>query len=129
MSEIREPKYWGEEDDERLTHQTKDEAIEAILDAVDELPEAITIVGFAPMVVDWQFITPLADLIERLDDDGYGGEDGSEITKAMEEAEAAFMAVVKSEYVSYSCEEVTREEVNVGEWIKAHRPDWLEAKS
>lgn len=124
--ETRAVKFWGEADDERLTHRTEDEAIEEILDALEPFPETITIVGFAPMVPDWKFVTPLADIMEQLDDDGYGGEDGSDTTPAMKEAEAAFLAVLKAEYVAWSCEEITRKEVNVAEWIKAHRPDWLE---
>ena len=126
-TEKREPRFWGDGEDEHLTHRTEDEAIEAILDAVDELPETITIVGFAPMIPSWEFITPLSDLLESLDDDGFGGENVSEPTKAMEEAEAVFMAVVKAEYVAYSCEEVTRKEIDVGEWIKTHRPGWLKS--
>ena len=122
MSE-RKIECWDEPDREDLRFSDRDEAIEAILDAMDDpLPEKITICGYARMEVDLSSSDILTDFLERLDED-YGNPDGdlSEPTEAMKEAEKAFLAVIQREYEPWMCEEVCREEVNVSQWIDATR--------
>ena len=133
MSE-REIVFWGWEDDESLSHYDKDEAIEAMLDGMDEpiaaLPETIEVCGFARMEIHPNVLSAdaiLEDALERLDEE-YADPHGEieEPTPAMKTAAEAFVAVIKAEYMVWNCEVVARETVNVREWIKEHRPDWLE---
>ena len=54
---MKEVKYWDKKDSEWLHYKTKDEAIRSILGGIiGELPETITIYGYAPMVVDWSWM-------------------------------------------------------------------------
>jgi len=120
MSE-RKIECWDEPDREDLRFSDRDEAIEAILDAMDDpLPEKITICGYARMKVSLSGI--LEDILERLDEE-YSDPDGNptDPTDAMKKAEADFIAVMEREYEPWMCEEVCREEVNVSEWIEATR--------
>lgn len=121
----KQPDYWGLEDADRLYHDDKDEAIEAILEDMEPEPETIEICGFVTMEINVKGYDPLEDILERLDEE-YGDPDGdpTKPTEAMIEAEKAFLAVIEKEYTSYMCEIVCRETVNVNEWIKEHRPDW-----
>ena len=121
----KQPDYWGLEDADRLYHDDKDEAIEAILEGMEPETETIEICGFTQMDISVSWLSPLEDILERLDEE-YGDPDGdyTKPTEAMKEAEKAFLAVIKKEYTSYMCEVVCRETVNVNEWIKEHRPDW-----
>ena len=43
----------------------------------------------------------------------------------MKAAALAFATVLLREYESWACEIVKRETVNVHDWIKEHRPNWL----
>lgn len=123
----REPVLWGSPDSERLEYTDEDEAIEGILDDIDgQLPERITICGFACMEVIISRLHPLEDCLEALDEEYGNPEDGPDgPTKAMEEAERMFLEILKKEYVPWVCEEVCRKEINVAAWVKENRPDWL----
>lgn len=124
----KEPVLWGSPDDERLEYADEDVAIEAILDGIDgPLPETITICGFARMEVDILRLNPLEDCLETLDEE-YGDPEGeySESTETMKEAERVFLAAIKKEYTTWMCEEVCRKEINVADWVKENRPDWLQ---
>src|ERR1700690_4114385 len=96
--------------------------------SIDHMPETIKVVGYARRIVEPDFLHPLEDLIEWLDEE-YGGEDPSDITEAMKEAEKAFVAVILKEYVPWQMEPVVKEEINVTEWVKANAPEWLEEKN
>jgi hypothetical protein len=130
MSE-REIVFWGAEDDGNLSHEDIDEAIEEVLDGApcgiaDRLP-IITMCGFARMPVSMSTLSPLEHCLEHLDEE-YGDPDGDsdKPTPAMLEAEKVFLAVIQTEYKSWTCEVVERRKINVADWIKEHRPDWLE---
>jgi hypothetical protein len=123
--EQRKPELWDSPEVENLRgYATKDEAIEGILDDLVEKPETIEVCGYAHMVPDFEHYGPLDDVLEALDGE-YAGEAFTEPTQAMKDAEKAFMDVIAKEYFVYNCDEVCRETVNVAEWIKVHRPDWL----
>lgn len=128
MEPNREPELWGSEDDEYLTCTDENEAITYILDgymSIKHLPETITVCGFARMIVNAGVLSPLEDLVEWLDQE-YGGEDFSEITEKMKEAEKVFIAAVLEDYVPWQMEPVIKKEINVQEWIKEHELEWLE---
>lgn len=121
------PVVWGFPDAETLCHTEKYDAIEEILDCLDDpLPETIVVAGFARMEIEvTAFCHPLEALLERLDED-YGDPDGepTKPTATMEEAERVFLEAIKKEYDVWQCQEVCRETINVAEWIEANRPDW-----
>jgi len=125
--------FWGLEDDENLTHTEMDDAIESILDGtgdIKDLPETIEVCGF--VYLDLPSVESLAsrvlgDFIEGLDenysnpDAGYTKETGT-----MKEAAVAFVTTVLEKYKVWACDLVKRETINVREWIKENRSDWLE---
>ena len=125
--------YWDSEDEERLTHTDREEAIESILDDIGKLPEKIEICGFARMKLpeaESLATDVLERLLEGLDED-YGDPEGDYTngTAEMKEAAVKFIATVLDEYVSWACEIVKRETVDVAAWVKKNRPDWLEQQS
>ena len=123
--------FWGQEEDAYLAHTEKDVAIEEILDGMDDinnLPETIEVCGFTRREpsVKHEASYVLESLLERLDDE-YGNPDGgcTEATESMKAAAETFATAVLDEFTSWSCDIVKRETVNVREWIKKNRPDWL----
>lgn len=124
--------FWGLEDDEQLIHTEMDDAIESILDgvdAVDALPKTIEVCGFihSEPNAKSEAAKILAQLLENLDKDY--GDPGGAFTKAtdgMKRAAKVFVITVLEEYTVWACELVKRETINVREWIKENRPDWLE---
>jgi len=134
MSEIdRKIEFWGREEDEHLTHTEMDPAIEEILDGMDNinaLPETIEVCGYAHTEPSSKGINEhvLEHLLEWLDEE-YGDSDKySDPTDGMKEAADTFVAAVLAEYTVWACDLVKKETVNVQEWIKENRPDWLEEK-
>jgi len=129
----RKIEVWGKEDDEQLTHTEMDDAVESILEDMEgdikDLPETIEVCGFAHVVVNVKKEAEgiLERLLEGLYED-YGNPDGdsTDITDTMKEASETFVAAVLEEYTVWACEIIKRETINVQEWIKANRPDWLE---
>lgn len=69
--------------------------------------------------MDWACVGVLDDLLVSLDDD-YGGDEPSEKTSAMLEAEKAFLEVMKKEYMPWRCDIVTRKTIDIAEWRKTH---------
>jgi len=126
-AEGREVVYWGQRDANQLTYTDKDEAIEEILDGIDKFPSTIEICGYAEMRPNWAHYAPLESMLDNLDEE-YGDIDGgyTEPTPDMKKAEEAFMSVIAEEYKPGACEVITQETIDVAEWIKVHRPDWLE---
>lgn len=106
----------------------KDSAIETYLDECDRFPTTLHLYGYARMHAGLGDCgCSLDDLIERLDEE-YGDPDGNydcPITDKMREAEKIFHETVLSEYAPWACEEICEEDVDVQEWIKRNRPDWL----
>ena len=119
--------FWAATDDaEQLYHQTKDECIGAILDdmELEDRTKTLTIYGYAHMepYLDWKSVLSeaLDDMdIEYADPEG----DGAERTDKMIEAAKDFADVMESEYVSWMCECVTEENIDVDTWISENRPD------
>jgi len=126
-AEGREVVYWGQRDANQLTYTDKDEAIEEILDGIDKLPSTIEICGYAEMIPDWAHYAPLESMLDNLYEE-YGDPDGcyTKPTPDMKKAEEAFMSVIAEEYKPGAYEVITQETIDVAEWIKVHRPDWLE---
>ena len=130
----RKIEFWGDKEDEHLTHTEMDEAIESALDGmadINALPETIEICGYARMKPSMKVEAEIAveRLIESLDED-YGDPDGSSSgsTKSMQDAAETFVVAVLKEYKCWACDLVKQETVNVQKWIKGNRPDWLEDK-
>ena len=121
--------YWDHEDQEHLTHEDMDDAIESILDdeAPCPLPRTMKICGYARMAISGEPGT-LEDVLEVLDME-YGDPDGerSDPTPKMKLAEEMFLEVVRSEYEPWMCEIVETREIDVAEWVLEHRPDWFKA--
>ena len=127
----KEAKFWGQEEDERLTYTERDIAIESILDGpITELPETIEVCGFNHIkLTDADSLAEgvLKRFLERLDEE-YSDPDGSytDPTDKMTEASKEFVATVVDEYKVWACELVSSETINVQKWIKENRPEWLE---
>ena len=131
MSEEREIVYWDADGEERLTHDDRDEAIESILENSDQGDGDLEICGYARMALPGT--ERMADeVLEHLFEytleeysDPEGDYDAGQ-TDAMKAAAIKFIEVFKAEYVPWACEIVKRETIDVEEWIKENRPDWLE---
>ena len=122
MPEKRE--YWGGEEEEILTCTTLDEYLEELHDNIEDgdIPETVTACRYeSKELEDWSLRegVVLDDLLERWDEE-YGGEDPTESTQAMKDAEKAFLAVMQAEYNVWQCDIVERREVNFREWTAAH---------
>lgn len=132
----RKPIFWDARDSERLTHDNKDDAIYDALDYMQmidldagkwTLPRTMVVRGMAPMRV--RAGTPerlLEHILEMLDEE-HGDPASSHIsdpTPAMLAAAKALIEVVEREYVSWACEEVTSEAINVREWMAKNAADY-----
>lgn len=134
MEEIRKVEFWDQEDGDILTHTEQDEAIEYILDGlivdVNDLPETLEICGYArkemsDKSLNWDVEYVVESLIERWDEE-YGGDDYTKITDDMKSVAENFINEMKELYIVWQCEIVKKETINVKEWIKENRPNWLE---
>jgi hypothetical protein len=127
MSEERIPERWDTPEAERIMYETEDEAIEGILENIEGLPETIAICGYARMKPNYAHCEPLVDVLDALDQDYGDPDESTEPSAAMVEAERAFIAVIEKEYKVWAMEVVCEKTINVNEWVKTHRPEWLEA--
>src|SRR5688572_25109891 len=120
---MREPVFFTcDLDEERLLHTDPDEAIEEYLDCLGELPESVTVYGFARTEVGEAFRERqgrklLEVLLESLDEI-FG--DPNEATLApppepMNLAARTFVDSVLDHYSAWACDEVTKEAINVRE--------------
>lgn len=129
----REIVFWAvAPGEDELTHETVDEAVEDFIDRWPHearSPESVEVIGYARRVVEDDGMGSLESMLYHLDEElGDPKGDYTTPTPRMVEAAAAFAKVVCSEYVSWQCEEVTRQTVDVREWIRKHHPEWLEAR-
>lgn len=126
--------FWGEPGDEKLTHQSVHDAIEAIIDGLHPVGFAeigqITVHEFASMTAKVPHWSALESLLKSLDEEYANPDgDGTEPTEAMRAAEKAFTAAVLAEYKPWMCEATgSTVTVNALEWVKEHRPDWLQSR-
>ena len=132
MNEKNEIDFWGCEDDEVLTHTEMDVAIEEELDArngIDGLPRTLEICGFVR--ADKPTAESLLDngleyLLEYLDDNYGNPEEYTVPTDTMKEAAKVFVQAVLNEYTVWSCSIVKRKTIDVAQWAKDNRPEWLD---
>jgi len=123
--------FWRAKHDDGPVHDDLGEAIAVWLDGIepDEWPETLEVEGFRKAVVPESFFRDslLTRALEALDEE-FGDPDGgySAPTPGMIEAEAAFIRAVLKEYLVWTCEKTGEiERVNVAEWVRENRPDWL----
>jgi len=129
---------------ETLSDSEPDEAIESyfngrlsarcdvLVTLKEAFGDAITVYGYTRRRLDAGYPDPatiLERVLEDLDEEYGGGDDPSEITPAMTAAVEAFVAVIRSEYVVWQCEQIHRAVVNIEAWVREYRPDWLEPVS
>uniref|UniRef100_A0A6H1ZXB4 Uncharacterized protein n=1 Tax=viral metagenome TaxID=1070528 RepID=A0A6H1ZXB4_9ZZZZ len=121
--------YSCNKDEERLNTNNPDEAIGELLDILPGIfPDKITLYCYSRIKVEESNCNDsLNELIEYLDEE-FGDPEGdpSEITDKMREAEKEFVRVVVSEYTPWACEIVHEEEIDVEEWIRKNRPEWMD---
>jgi hypothetical protein len=120
---MSEAVYWScDLDEEELRHQSIEDAVEAWADLMDgPLPETVEVYGFKRVTVtSLDYARPLELLLETLDED-HGGDEPTNPTPAMLEAEKAFLAVVRAEYVSWACEHCETVTVRVADHVPE---DW-----
>lgn len=129
--EKREPTLWAIGDPETLTHTDMHEAIEEWVENelwesnIYAIPDTVTVTGYARMEISTHLLNPLEHVLEYLDEEFGSPFDSNwtEPTERMKEAEKAFLQVIKEEYVSWACEPVTSETINVRDWISAEMPE------
>ena len=132
MSELREAEYWScSKDNERLTHESIDEAVEWFLSALRPagMPPKVIVYGFARLEImaATHRGDPLEGFLERLDEEHADPDGGCTFpTERMKEAERVFIEAVLAEYVPWGCEQVTEVEIDAMAWVREHRPDWLD---
>lgn len=129
MSEIEKKKavLWdcNGDNEENLSANEPNEAIYCYLDGCEPLPETIELRGYARLSVDpKRFKRVVLENAQEWLDEEYGGEDGHDINTVTEEALDNFISTYIKNYTPWQCEEVSREEINVKEWIEKHNPKW-----
>lgn len=117
-------------EDEQLSRQTIDEAVEDYLDLTEpiEWPVSVAIYAFEPEPLPEDpvgYLGCLHGALERLDENyGHDAYGFPEATDEMKEAEKKFVAVIMSGFEVHSFRQVDTEWVNVREWVESKRPDW-----
>lgn len=121
----------------RLSHTTIDEAVEAYLDGWDVRlwPDTLDVYFYDKEVIDDKVVARTAQAVaefiherfydfERLcDPDDHRGTEPS--TQDIADAEVTVRAI-SSRYEVKSYMNTGSIEVNVAEWVREHRPDWLD---
>ena len=107
-----------------------DDAIESILDEpLEDMPETIEVCGYIPMVPNKTKIAKhvVEHLVEHLEDE-FGNPDGDyvETTDNIKKAAEDLVRTVLEEFTVWACDLVKWKTINVQEWIKENRPEWLE---
>jgi hypothetical protein len=128
---------WGSPAAEVYSLEDLDEAIEHILDAShpDPLDGTIEIVGVTPDTIppehrDGMATILLENLLEWLGEE-CAAPDGEDVKTKPEWSTAAraFVDLVADAYPVYVVHEVVRVVVDVPEWVRQHRPEWLESQT
>jgi hypothetical protein len=127
----KEIEYWDCDDcAERLCHESIDDAIEDYLDGADrsDLSETLEVYGYARMSVDPEkFKEVVLELAGEYLGEEFDGEDGHEQNEEIERAAESFVKTYLENYTPWGCKLVKTEKVNVEEWVKKNRPDWLKS--
>lgn len=126
---MNEAEFWScNSEEEMLTHEDMDEAIEECLDSMDKpWPETIEAHGFARSVVDKKsFIKSVLEYAYDHINEQYDVEDGHEINNEIEKAAEEFVNAYCRNYVTSVCHQVKTEKVHVKAWVASNRPDWIE---
>lgn len=120
--------FWSCQDgDEHLRHTDINDAIEEHLDASQENEGMAKVYGYQREVIKGSDLwDPLESILESLDEEYGDPGEASEPTEGMKKATEEYLAKVAAEYKPWACKIVKEVEVNIQEWIKEHRPDWLE---
>jgi len=121
--------FWDCEDSERLQHETVDDAVEAYLDARSEIISGTIIAkGFARRVVNVESAQNICDDILEGINEEYGDPDADYMcpTPKMLKAAEKLRDIIAREYVSWACEHVATEEIDIAAWIKENAPHWNE---
>jgi Mg2+/Co2+ transporter CorC len=89
--------------------------------------------GYERLKLDVSRLTErmLEQILEDLDDE-YGDPNGGDTkpTTSMKQAAHALVEAIVEDYIVWAHDKVEEHEVDVREWVKTNRPDWLEeAKS
>ena len=126
--------FYGERDSEILIHTNKEEAIEDVLDVLDDLispmPKEIEICAFKRVNVKDKLTNLsgeiLSILLEKLDEE-YGDLEGTETrpSKKMTDASLVFVSSILEDYIPWRCEIFEKEKINCKEWITKNNPEWL----
>ena len=123
MSETRKAELWTCEKGAETFHcRSVQSAVVDFADQVGELPETVTVYGYASKVIevtDWYAERALENLLESLDEEYWSPDDGTEPTPAMEAAAKAFVAAVVAEYRVWQCDLVETLEVRVADYVRA----------
>ena len=118
--------FYAQRDQERLTARTKREAIVEILDPLgpdQPYPETVELCTYLPMTVNTRALTPLDNVLERLDEeygDPWGETEPPQPTQAMRDAERVFLKHVAAQYTSFAHEITSCQLVDVIAWINQH---------
>lgn len=120
---------------EVYTSTTKDHAIDEHLQAFEELPEVVTVYGFAREMVDRGEVTTnvecfLERALETLDE-RYGDILGNEKTYpclSMLLAASKFAEAIANSYEPFTTVQVSEDAVDVRTWLKEHKPEWLDSR-
>lgn len=122
--------YWDLADSEHLYYTSVNEAVEEILQKLQEeekeIPNVLTLTGFVKMNPDVksEAICVLDNFLESLDCNfSYCDDTVTEPTERMKKAAEKFVREVLKDYEVSDCEPVCTKEVNIKRWIKRH-PDW-----
>ena len=115
-------RFWGGEEQERLSCEDLDEAIGEILEECDPAPDEVVVVGFARLVVTPADLPRPSSVVEYVLDDldsEYGDPNGGGQypTEPMLSAARTLLAVIAGEYRPWACEEVIRVRVDVPGWV------------
>lgn len=127
--------FWGDADDEELTHEHLGDAIGSLLDDLypDPLPETIVVTGFRRREIDQRFVEGVVQLTAQnmlaSFDDEYGGpdslDDGGVPEQIVDQIRDA-ITLFADNYFVWQCEPVIEVYVDVMPWVKENAPEWLD---
>ncbi len=125
----KEVAYWDcDDNEERLRHESMDEAIEAHLDGEDIIEGEINVYGFARAEVNLvKFQKAILEFCYDYLSEDYDCENGHEQCDTIQGAALTFARTYLDNYTVYRCDLVKTETVNVKNWIQKNRPDWIKS--